>query len=50
MKLKEYMSAKKLREAANKEFNIVIGKKGDGKKYGSTKRKRKNHNNDSQGK
>lgn len=49
MKLKEYMSAKKLREAANKEFNIVIGKKGDGKKNGNSKRKRKNHNNDSQG-
>ena len=50
MDLKEYMSAKKLREVADKELNIVMGKKGDGKKYGSPKRKRKNHDHDSQGK
>ena len=35
MNLKDYMKAKKERE---------------GKKHGSTKRKRKNHNHDSQGK
>ena len=48
MNLKDYMKAKKLREASNKLYEVKIAKRGEGRKHGSTKRQRKNHNNDSQ--
>lgn len=49
MKLKEYMSAKKLTEEANKVRIIKISKKGYGRrKYVNSKKQRKNHDNDSQ--
>lgn len=48
MKLKEYMSAKKLTEEANKIRIIKISKKGYGRrKYVSSKNKAKNHDHDS---
>lgn len=46
MKLKEYYAAKKLRE--KESYKIKIVKKGTGKNE-YRKRKRKNHNYDSQG-
>lgn len=45
MNLKEYMAKKKEREAANKAAKIQKGGKA---KSGNSKRKRKNHDNDSQ--
>ena len=48
MKLKEYMEAKKLMEQRQKVLEIKIQKKGTGKKYGNSRRKSKNRNNDSQ--
>lgn len=42
MNVKDYMKAKKLKEAANKTYKIKMSKKGDGKKYAESKpRKRK---------